>query len=209
MPALTDDQIARLLTPYFSIYKDVKGANATYPKAVPIEQTQAAMAFAIVLAESGGDPKKIGQLDKDDRGLWQFNRRHHPEVSDQCAFDAACSTKEAYRVSKNGTDWSQWNTWKNGSYKKHLTRAGQALGGYTSGEAVEVEIPVVEDVIEGAVDWTKALGRALAWFTRPENIIRVVKVIVGVLIALIGLSLLVKTLMVQSETAQEIGKAIA
>lgn len=35
-----------------------------------------------------------------DRGLWMLNSKWHPEVSDECAFDLECSTKEAIRIIK-------------------------------------------------------------------------------------------------------------
>jgi hypothetical protein len=35
-----------------------------------------------------------------DRGLWMINSKWHSEVSDECAFDLECSTKEAIRIIK-------------------------------------------------------------------------------------------------------------
>ena len=36
-----------------------------------------------------------------DRGLWMISEYWHPEVSDECAFDWFCSTREAIRIWKN------------------------------------------------------------------------------------------------------------
>lgn len=35
-----------------------------------------------------------------DRGLWQISDKYHPEVSNSCAYDYSCSTKEAIRIIK-------------------------------------------------------------------------------------------------------------
>lgn len=43
-----------------------------------------------------------------DRGLWMINDYWHAEVSDECAFDVECSTKEAIRILKQ-SGWSQWS----------------------------------------------------------------------------------------------------
>lgn len=56
-----------------------------------------------------------------DRGVLQINSYWHPEVSDQCAFDPACAFQQAFRISKNGTDFSQWVTYQNGSYQKYIS----------------------------------------------------------------------------------------
>jgi hypothetical protein len=99
-----------------------------------------AVAMAVILAESGGNPQAKNSVTWDstlgnnpatsvDRGLWQFNSHWHSEVSDACAYDPACATKEAFRVSKGGKDFSQWTAFKAGTYKKYLERAKQATGG--------------------------------------------------------------------------------
>ena len=33
-----------------------------------------------------------------DRGFFQISRRYHPEVTDECAFDLECATKESIRI---------------------------------------------------------------------------------------------------------------
>ena len=45
-----------------------------------------------------------------DRGFYQISRKYHPEVTDDCAFNLECSTREAIRIAtKSG--WSQWACW--------------------------------------------------------------------------------------------------
>lgn len=43
-----------------------------------------------------------------DRGLWQISSLYHKEVTNQCAYDFRCSTKEAIRINK---EWGGWGAW--------------------------------------------------------------------------------------------------
>jgi hypothetical protein len=61
-----------------------------------------------------------------DRGLYQINSCYHPEVTDACAFDAQCNADAAYRILSQGTDWTQWATFKNGRYLSFLDEARAA-----------------------------------------------------------------------------------
>ena len=68
-------------------------------------------ALAIVECESKFDPNALNcktANDGCDRGLWQFNSKWHPEVSDAEAFNWELSTNHAYRISNGGVDFSQW-----------------------------------------------------------------------------------------------------
>lgn len=47
-----------------------------------------------------------------DRGLWQINSLHHPEVSNACAYDYKCATKEAIRIIRQ-RGWDEWSCGKN------------------------------------------------------------------------------------------------
>ncbi len=95
------------------------------------------IALAISFAENhDGNPRAVNTAGNNpptsvDRGLWMINNKWHSEVSDDCAFDPVCSTKEAYRISKGGTDFSQWSTWDSAfnNYKEQLPRARAALKG--------------------------------------------------------------------------------
>lgn len=89
------------------------------------------VAVALVLAESGGDPyakNSAGNTPPStDRGLWQFNSYWRKDVPDSCAFDPVCASKEALRSSKNGTDFSAWSAYKNGSYKGKMAQAAAGV----------------------------------------------------------------------------------
>lgn len=69
-------------------------------------------AYAIITRESGWNTKAVN-VNKDgsrDRGLWQWNDKAWPSISDKCAFDPVCSTLKAIEVSKNGKDWGPWKS---------------------------------------------------------------------------------------------------
>lgn len=82
---------------------------------------------AVVLAESNGWPNAVNEAGNDppsrDRGLWQINSFHHPEVSDACSFDPLCSSVEAYRISSGGLDFSAWAAFNAGTYLQYMERA--------------------------------------------------------------------------------------
>jgi hypothetical protein len=82
------------------------------------------LAYAVMMSEGEGDPKaknyNTDPRKTHDRGLYQINSYWHSEVSDKCAYDIQCSTKEAYRISKGGTNWNPWYGYTNGNYLKHL-----------------------------------------------------------------------------------------
>ncbi len=106
---LTDVELARLVT-------DAGFANRE-------------VAIAVILAESGGDPlaKNVNSPTSIDRGLWQISSKWHPEVADDCAYDPACSTQKAKRISNGGVDYTQWTAFTKGTYAQFIPRAQSAL----------------------------------------------------------------------------------
>jgi hypothetical protein len=69
------------------------------------------VALAIVDCESKFNPNALfcgNDNGSCDRGLWQFSDYWHPEVSDAEAFNWELATDHAWRVSKQGTDFSPW-----------------------------------------------------------------------------------------------------
>ncbi|MEJ7764345.1 MAG: hypothetical protein WKF86_02520, partial [Acidimicrobiales bacterium] len=104
-------------------------------------------AVAVGLAESECNPLAKGPNGPTtgctsgsvDRGLWQINSCYHPTVTDLCAYDAACNAVATYRISKGGTDWRPWSTYRYGNYLSRITEARAAvsrLGTAVSGPSV-------------------------------------------------------------------------
>jgi hypothetical protein len=64
----------------------------------------------IVSHESRHRPEATGD-GGESRGLWQINKVWHPEVSDACAYEVACSTDWSLeRIRAGYVD--EWSTWK-------------------------------------------------------------------------------------------------
>ena len=86
-------------------------------------------AVAVALAESRCNPAAtlVNTDGSRDRGLWQINSRWHPEVSDDCAYDAQCNADAAFRISGQGTSWTPWVTFNTGAYRSWLDEARAAV----------------------------------------------------------------------------------
>ena len=107
--ALSMNQVA-------SLWKQNGGSSSSCPTAV-----------AVAWAESRGNPKATGRnSDSYDRGLWQINSKWHPDVSDSCAYNAACNAKNAVRISSGGSRWSPWATYNNGLHHQFMGQANSA-----------------------------------------------------------------------------------
>lgn len=103
----------------------------------------AIVAVAIALAESQGNPNNIGdsslQTDfwGESIGLWQIRSIKTPYLDQahgtdalrnrQKLFDPNYNAQTAYIISKNGTNWYPWSTYKDGSYEKYLNIAQTAI----------------------------------------------------------------------------------
>jgi len=69
------------------------------------------LALAVAQAESGFNPFaiNINSLDSIDRGLYQWNDKYHPEVTDEMAFNYKIATELFCKAVKNGKlHW--WNS---------------------------------------------------------------------------------------------------
>lgn len=117
-------------------------------------------AVAVALAESGGNPAATNtNTDKYrsvDRGLWQINSHWHPEVSAAQAFNPAQAARHAYRISKGGTDWSQWATWPVAA-TVHMGRARLAAHPYLTATTVTVN-PTTGATTTQPVGWREDLA---------------------------------------------------
>jgi soluble lytic murein transglycosylase-like protein len=82
------------------------------------------IARAICMAESGGNPEATGYNSNGtaDRGLMQVNSIHADLVGGNVTalYDPATNIKIAYSLSHEGTNWTAWSAYNNGSYRKFL-----------------------------------------------------------------------------------------
>lgn len=99
-----------------SLWKQNGGSSSSCPTAV-----------AVAWAESRGNPSATGRNPGSyDRGLWQINSKWHPDVSDSCAYNAACNAKNAVRISSGGSRWSPWATYNDGLHNQFMSQARSA-----------------------------------------------------------------------------------
>jgi hypothetical protein len=87
-------------------------------------------AVAVMLAESSGLSDAVGDINIPESGsfsggLGQLNKYWHPECF--LIFDAwrdpQYNSDQVYRISEGGINWSQWSTWKEGTYLEKWDRA--------------------------------------------------------------------------------------
>jgi hypothetical protein len=105
--------------------KDLPGHQLTRAQVLEIATKQGfpnpKLAAAIAFAESGGVPNAVLRNDREySVGLWQINTKVHPYSPEDLA-DPRKNAWVAYVISKAGTDWTPWSTYKNGKYKQFLT----------------------------------------------------------------------------------------
>lgn len=89
-------------------------------------------AVSVALAESGGNPKALGDIGigEGSFGLWQINSHYHPEYGPDFTvlYDPQTNANAAYDVySKSGYNFKPWSTFNNGSYAKYLSSVQDVL----------------------------------------------------------------------------------
>lgn len=81
------------------------------------------VAYAVCMAESGGNPNAHGANTNgtDDAGLMQVNSLHVDSglIGDQERFNPQANIKAAWAIYQGG-GWKAWSAFNNGSYKKYL-----------------------------------------------------------------------------------------
>jgi hypothetical protein len=122
---------------------------------------KASIAAAVAMAESGGRPNAVSHNPdgNQNKGLWQVDT-----VNGDAGSDPDAQAKLAIKVSHNGQNWSLWQTYAEGTYKKFLP--GTALD--QAGDTLS-KLPVVKQVSDVAgfvgklgvifqADWWKRVG---------------------------------------------------
>jgi len=79
-------------------------------------------AYAVMMAESHGDPSRIGDthLSKPSIGLFQINQIWHPYTVEQLQ-DPEFNIKTAKDIRDSG-GWERWTTYRTGQYEKFLNQ---------------------------------------------------------------------------------------
>lgn len=120
MPVISDAEIAALA------------------KAQGLSDSQAAIAVAVALAESGGNTTAHNAIPPDDSyGLWQINmfgslgpsrRKQFGIVSNSDLYSPQVNAKAMRIISSGGSNWKPWTTYTTGRYLTFMSRANKAVG---------------------------------------------------------------------------------
>lgn len=154
-------------------------------------------AVAVALAESSGRTSAVSPTGCC-HGLWQINVNVHPYTKTQMQ-DPAQNAAAAWKISDNGTNWKPWSAYTNGSYLLHMSSARTAARARTSdsggtpqqsgGDILIDELTDAADSIQGI---TYPIAATKEWLSDRNNIFRIVKVLAGGAIVILGLKLIVK-----------------
>ncbi|MFD8943356.1 transglycosylase SLT domain-containing protein [Streptomyces californicus] len=153
-----------------------------------------------------------------DRGLWQINDHWHKEVSDAEAFNPPAAAAHVHRISKGGTVWREWSTWNNGAAGAQMGRAalaaakvvqnpdsvtidaqwwdpldlvpeGDGSGGDGLGNLGDALMFPVE-LVKYAGQLTELTIKASGWLMNPANWLRVLEVVAGAGVVILGVKML-------------------
>ena len=112
---------------------------ATVAKAAGLSGDKVAVAVAIALAESGGNPRAHNRVPPDNSyGLWQINmlgslgparRKALGLSSNDELFNPAVNARAMMMISNNGANWRPWTTYTRGTYLRFMSEARAASGG--------------------------------------------------------------------------------
>lgn len=183
--------------------EELKGA--VHNVAPNVSNAAIALAVAISLTENPSmDPTVNSPPNRDgsiDRGPFQINSKAHPEVSDACAHSLPCAAREAFRISSGFKNFHPWTTYTSGAYRKNWARAVKAVPGAASDSTQGAGVlgtGVGPDLAPGAADAAaNAIGGALSipgkfydLITSPQTWIRLVEMVGGIALLLMGLKAL-------------------
>jgi soluble lytic murein transglycosylase-like protein len=84
-----------------------------------------ALAAAVAMAESGGNPTIVGDtgpgVNGPSIGLWQIDLFYHKQYTQAQMDDPVQNAQAAFAISSKGTNWTPWSTYNSGAYKKYYT----------------------------------------------------------------------------------------
>lgn len=163
-----------------------------------------AIAVAVALAESGGNPKAHNGTPPDDSyGLMQINmlgsmgparRKQYGLKANTDLYDPATNMRVAHGIYK-GSGWKAWTTYTRGTYKKHLE------GADASESTPETTSASVSPIL-GVGDALNALGGTIF-----NGLANMAGIAVAVVLLILGVVLLGRNLVPVGKVAKVVKKA--
>lgn len=174
-------------------------------KTVGLTDSAARVAAAIAMPESGGDPNAHNTnaaTGDNSYGIWQINmlgdmgperRRLFGIKTNEELFNPQTNAKAMKILSQDGREWSPWSTYKRGEHLKYLNNqvsdtSGDSswlsrLGGFIDPLGINRSIA---GGLSSADDAVKMAGKAAVWMSDSRNWIRVVYVVGGSVLVIVG-----------------------
>ncbi len=163
------------------------------------------VAIAVALAESGGNTSAHATSGEDSRGAWQINVRAHPELATLDLYNLNVNAQAAYGIWKK-SGWGPWSAHNNGSYLLYMGRGAAAAAVTNIGAAVTGGVADAAGAIPG-VDQAKVVAGFLSDLQNPAIWQRILKVVIGGALIMVGGFLIVQTQMA-APLASQIKKVV-
>lgn len=160
-------------------------------------------AVAVALAESSGRTQAVSPTGCC-HGLWQINVNVHPYTKTQMQ-NAQQNAAAAYSISKQGTDWKPWSAYTNGSYLLYKPTANAAADKITttgSNTHPSIATDALEDLDNPLDDIMQPIVAVKDWISDRNNIFRILKVLAGATVAVVGIHMIMK------QPVQQVIKAV-
>jgi hypothetical protein len=151
-------------------------------------------AVAIALAESSGRPKIVNSIGCC-VGLWQINVKVHKQYSVTAMQDPQQNANAAWAISNSGRNWTPWDAFKNGSYLIYMPAAKLGVDKFYNRNPSNDpnNNALIPDSLEQPMDQLGSLAQypamVIKWISDRNNIFRVAKVIMGISIAIVGITI--------------------
>lgn len=168
-------------------------------------------AVAVALAESSGRTKVVNSIGCC-VGLFQINVKAHTQYKTAQMQDPQQNANAAWSISNEGRNWKPWEAFTTGAYLIYIPAAKAGVSKLLSRNP-GLSIPTkpgslnpfdndpntdnpLPDSLEGGVETVTELAqfpaKVLAWISDRNNIFRVVKVSMGVALAIVGVSIIAR-----------------
>lgn len=168
-------------------------------------------AVAIALAESSGRVKVVNSIGCC-VGLFQINVKAHTQYKTAQMQDPQQNANAAWAISNEGRNWKPWEAFTNGSYLMYIPTAKAGVtallkrnpglgipdkpGSWNPFDNDPNTDNPLPDTLEGGVETATEIAqfpaKVLAWISDRNNIFRIVKVGMGVALAIVGVSIIAR-----------------
>lgn len=166
---------------------------------------------AVALAESSGRVKVVNSIGCC-VGLMQINVKAHKKYTVAQMQDPQQNLNAAWEISGEGRNWKPWEAFTNGTYLMYIpaakvgvdklmkrnpglsipTKPG-TLNPFDTDPNTDSPIPdALENPLDSAASLAQFPAKVLAWISDRNNMFRVVKVGMGVALAIVGVAIIAR-----------------